>query len=317
MLVLRLFVITSCVASLIVNLFNLYSSGYHLCRLLANDENGARRSNAIRQVITDVPLVASSITLFILYFNSLLAEAPLSQATTPLYTLGLTFVAGLPWLYFACGVYALVHRGVYQSRAASISRLTAPHKAVVLSKIKGLAVYPDKRGSQPLDVSYDFQSITESSKRIEFHTLRGLSITLDLLQKECLKRKVDILHIAAHGDGHKGILLSDGFARPESLTTSILASGAKIVILATCNSEPVAEAVISVMSRAVVYTRESIDDRHAIAFSGPFIRGIGEGLSVLESFNLGCAMIPSNVAANSLRFIGDGSFRLRPESVVQ
>lgn len=88
------------------------------------------------------------------------------------------------------------------------------------------------------------------------------------------------LHITAHADEH-GIMLADGITTPAWWSERI--DGIKVVFLAACNTETVADALAGLTT--VVFVHEDIDNRDAASFTYAFWRRMHEHGDPRQAYN--------------------------------
>lgn len=298
--------------ALIVSSLNVITALMTLWRLWIEGGNGARRLNAIRHLMGEAPIFATLIVFGIFGIDAI--YSPAAGKGTKIYFVGVVLLLGIPPIYTVVSGFFFTYRRIFRSQAEEID--TGKHRFPkhLLEKqadLKGLGIWSRSAGGPPLDLHEDFIQVSLSSPNIEFNSLMGYDITKQELLNECLRRNIDILHIASHGE-NDSILLSDGLIDSVSLSSSILASDAKVVVLSACNTEEIAEFVLFLSNvEAVVYTRTVISDKDAIAFSRPFYKALGKGITVKHAFAMGCSMVPLEVATNTLRLSGSDSFKFK------
>jgi hypothetical protein len=94
----------------------------------------------------------------------------------------------------------------------------------------------------------------------------------------------DILWFATHGD-ENGIYLSEGeLLSTSELTTVVRAAGARLTVLNTCSSRPVALTIHDELQTEFVCTIKPVPDRTAFITGTIFARKLAQGLGFFEAY---------------------------------
>lgn len=101
---------------------------------------------------------------------------------------------------------------------------------------------------------------------------------------EILREDFDIIWFCTHGD-EKGVYLNDGILSTSEITTLVRSSSARLVVLNTCSSRPVALSIYDELRIPLVCTLFAIPDRSAFIFGTLFARKIALGMPFREAFD--------------------------------
>lgn len=97
-------------------------------------------------------------------------------------------------------------------------------------------------------------------------------------------KRWDVIWFATHG-GPEGVLLSDGAKLSTAqITQELRNSGARLLVLNTCDSVATANAVHEELGIDVVCTIVEVPDVDAFTTASYFARGLGDGLSVADAY---------------------------------
>jgi hypothetical protein len=135
------------------------------------------------------------------------------------------------------------------------------------------------------------RAIQSARYRDKFKLEKQTDLHLDDWQKLLLRFKPCIVHFSGHGDDQGSIVVTDN-GRLISVPISALRDlfgvlrGTSLVVLNSCFSQPLAEALSEVVD-VVVGTSDAIGDDAAIEFAKAFYQGLANGASVHTSFSLG------------------------------
>lgn len=99
-----------------------------------------------------------------------------------------------------------------------------------------------------------------------------------------LHRRWDLVWFVGHGTA-QGVRLSNGFIDTADLTALIRNSGARTVVLNTCDSVEVAEKLHQELGVRIVATVGAVGEPTAYQTGTIFARRLAQGLSVTEAFN--------------------------------
>lgn len=97
----------------------------------------------------------------------------------------------------------------------------------------------------------------------------------------------DVVHFSMHGEPD-GLWLCDAYLEPKKYSGQELAAAlegmqVKLVVLNTCESEKVAEAIRDAVD-VVIATKKTLSDDHAIVFSEVFYRSLQVGLTIEKAY---------------------------------
>lgn len=106
--------------------------------------------------------------------------------------------------------------------------------------------------------------------------------TLDGLL-EMFDQPFDIIWFAAHGD-ESGVHLNDGILTTSEITTLVRSCGAKLIVLNTCSSWTVADAIYRELRTDLVCTIKTVPDRTAYILGVIFARKLADGLTSYEAY---------------------------------
>lgn len=189
-----------------------------------------------------------------------------------------------------------------------------------ITKILILAANPRDMDQLRLDeeVREIDEGLRRSKHRDRFELVQRRAVRIQDLRRALLDEKPQIVHFCGHGvsenkligekntrdllyhkkdTSNKGIVLED--EKGNSVVVSkealknlfeILAEGVKCILLNACYTEEQANA-ISEYIPYVIGMRQSIGDKASIEFSTGFYDGLGAGMSVEASYQLGCSAI--------------------------
>ncbi len=93
----------------------------------------------------------------------------------------------------------------------------------------------------------------------------------------------DIVWFATHGD-ETGVYLQDGVFSMSEITTFVRSVGAKLVVLNTCSSKPVALGLYDELRIPIVCTIRKVPDRTAFFTGAIFARKLSEGRSFRQAY---------------------------------
>lgn len=146
-----------------------------------------------------------------------------------------------------------------------------------------VGAWPQNVKAAPLDLERDFSNFINSGGHWNYRALKG-HVPFSQLIKEFRRmvrsdRTIAIFYAACHGDD-RGLLFSDGWAEPRKLADLMVLGQVKLVILASCKTNRVADAMRRAGVPAVIYMSNKILDKDAIALSGSIIAGLADGLSL-------------------------------------
>ena len=94
----------------------------------------------------------------------------------------------------------------------------------------------------------------------------------------------DIIWFACHGTT-EGVQLTDGILDTATLVSLVRASGARLVVLNTCESDMVGIYLWALTGAAVVATLSAIPDKAAYVAGALLADGLGRGMSIDDAFN--------------------------------
>lgn len=300
--------------ALLFSAINLTYSIHRYLKFIIRGTNGTQRLNELTYIWAEAPCTLFLFAALLFGLDALIE--PMAGKSTKLFFFAVTIIYLTPAALLAKTIYFMQHRDVFTRNAKRIDTGSHRFPAEIMKKkddpIKVLGVYPHHKQGIPLDLAGDFEALMNGLPGCDLDILMGYDISKKELLFECMRREVDVFHIASHATENDGILLSDGYIHPTALSSAILACGAKVVVLSACDTEIMAEAILQVGDvSCVVYTRTRVYDRQAIAFAGPFYRALAKGYTVKRALALGLAMLPVSDARNVWRLSGDESFKLR------
>ncbi len=149
------------------------------------------------------------------------------------------------------------------------------------------------------------QKIRSSEHRDHVDLIKHGAVRLKDIPGLLMRHKPHIVHFSGHGDaGAIELTHADGSSHlvaPESLADifRVLKDNVRVVVLNACNSEPQAQAIVSVIDCAVGMSEEIKDDA-AIAFAATFYEALGYGRSVQDAFDLALVQVTATGAERSL-----------------
>ena len=119
-------------------------------------------------------------------------------------------------------------------------------------------------------------------------------VFIEDLSKYLAEYNPTILHFSGHGNSKGEIILNDREGKEKVLAieelTKILPEQVDCVVLNACFSGDKVDALIKEVS-CVIGMRKEIEDKSALRFAEGFYRGIGQGKSYQEAFELGRSQI--------------------------
>lgn len=112
--------------------------------------------------------------------------------------------------------------------------------------------------------------------------LQGTQATLHGLLN-ILREPFEIIWFATHGN-ENGIYLSDGVLNTSEITTMVRSAGAKLTVLNTCSSRPVALTIHDELGMDFVCTVRPVPDRTAFITGSIFAQKIADGLDFYSAY---------------------------------
>lgn len=221
------------------------------------------------------------------------------------------FVAGPVTLAFLLGrsinphIFQDIHVFEHRNKQYQLAYEIRPPKPQVASKKRApakkhkiLYLASNPVGTRKLALEREARDIQEELERSKwrhrFEFLPRLAPQPMSLLREMRKHKPQIVHFSGHGQT-PGIYLEgpDRLLRPVSNdaiveTFRVVAPSIRAVVLSTCYSEPLAEALCAHID-CVIGMSSAIGDEAAKSFAMGFYGGLGEGESVPAAFKQGRA----------------------------
>jgi WD40 repeat protein len=175
-----------------------------------------------------------------------------------------------------------------------------------------LVLASNPKGTQPLDLNKEVREIREglmrSKNRDEFFLEWRGAVRPEDLRYALSEVKPQILHFCGHGTGQQGLVLEDDEGQEHLVGTDVLQRLFKIfsdhlecILLNACYSEEQADAIVQHINYVIGMDREVRDDA-AIAFAVDFYRGLGNGLSIEQAFELGKVAVSMEIESPSTHF---------------
>lgn len=152
----------------------------------------------------------------------------------------------------------------------------------------------------PLGIDGEFRAIDAKIRgadhRDHIQLINHGAVRLEDVPGLLMRHKPHIVHFSGHGNVD-GIALTtaDGSSKvvpPNALANifNALKDNVRVVLLNACDSEPQAEAIVSVIDCAVGMADE-IDDDAAVAFAAAFYEALGYGRSVETAFEVALVLL--------------------------
>ncbi len=178
------------------------------------------------------------------------------------------------------------------ARAASNTPLYEAGRLAYMIKVLLLSANPI---DSALRIDEEFRAIDTkirgSAHRDHVQLINHGAVRLEDIPGLLMRHKPHVVHFSGHGnvDGIE-LTTADGSSKmvpPNALANifKALKDNVRVVLLNACDSEPQAQAIVSVIDCAVGMADE-IDDDAAVAFAAAFYEALGYGRSVETAFEL-------------------------------
>ncbi|WP_414622405.1 CHAT domain-containing protein [Calothrix sp. CCY 0018] len=158
-----------------------------------------------------------------------------------------------------------------------------------------LAANPKNTNKLRLDeeVRGIYEALERAKLRDQFEIISQWAVRPNDLVSAIVKYKPQIVHFSGHGAGIEGLVLENDLGEVQFVSTEALAQLFKLfkdkiqcVLLNACYSEAQAEAIHQHIDY-VIGMNKAIGDRAAIKFSQAFYQGLGNELSIEDTYELG------------------------------
>lgn len=171
---------------------------------------------------------------------------------------------------------------------------TSQVKAKAIPKLLILSSNPRR----DLNLEREFSDLTSAVRRLEkFDVEYRLGVRAQELPQRLAEHSPQFVHFSGHGAGSQGLVFQDELGQEQLVSTAVLARLFKVftneihcVVLNACDSDYQAEAIVEHINY-VVGMNQPILDQAAHTFSVGFYKGLAEGRSVEQAYELGCIAV--------------------------
>ncbi|MBD1211526.1 MAG: alpha/beta hydrolase [Dolichospermum circinale Clear-D4] len=152
---------------------------------------------------------------------------------------------------------------------------------------------PTNTTTKKLELDHEIKLILNEA--IKYTIKTPSQVCIEDLSKYLIKFDPIILHFSGHGNSRGEIILNNRDGQEQVLPIEELAkllsnSRVECVVLNACYSGEKVDPLIKVVSCVIGMTKE-IEDKSALKFAEGFYRGLGQGKSYYEAFELGRSQI--------------------------
>lgn len=171
---------------------------------------------------------------------------------------------------------------------------TSQVKAKAVPKLLILSSNPRR----DLNLEREFSDLTSAVRRLgKFDVEYRLGVQAQELPQRLAEHSPQFVHFSGHGTGSQGLVFQDESGQEQLVSTAVLARLFKVftneihcVVLNACDSDHQAAAIVEHINY-VVGMNQPILDKAAHTFSVGFYKGLAEGRSVEQAYELGCIAI--------------------------
>jgi hypothetical protein len=182
----------------------------------------------------------------------------------------------------------------------------------MLKMLKLLIMMVNSEGEAWLRLDYEFREIFRNIMMSKYSDCFQLAPVVAVRPKDILyylnHYKPDILHFSGHGDasGHLVFVDDQGLSRPLPINAikaafQSLSQPCKIIVLNSCYSEKLSDALKEVVEYATIGMCKPINDRSAISFAAQFYQALGFGCCLNEAFKQAkAALLLEGLSGNTI-----------------